>query len=70
MTRPVPRTLRGPVVRLPVVVGDSDTVGHRPRYAEIVHRAGGTGLAGASVLRGIEDFGALRQHHTGRTPAP
>ena len=61
-----PRTLDGPAQRLTVVVGESDVVGHRPVYAEIVHRAHRAGLAGAAVFRGIEGFGASRQIHTNR----
>ena len=66
MSRDAPRTLDGPARRLTVVVGESDVVGHRPLYGEIVHRAHAAGLAGASVFRGIEGFGASRQIHTSR----
>ena len=61
-----PRTLSGPAQRLTIVVGESDVLGHRPVYAEIVHRAHAAGLAGAAVFRGIEGFGASRQIHTNR----
>lgn len=64
--RSPPRTLQGPAQRLTVIVGESDVVGHRPLYAEIVHRAHAAGLAGASVFRGIEGYGASRQVHTSR----
>jgi len=66
MSREAARTLSGPARRLTVVVGESDVVGHRPLYGEIVHRAHAAGLAGASVFRGIEGFGASRQIHTNR----
>ncbi len=56
--------LRGPAQRLTVIVGESDTVGHRPLYTEIVHRAHAAGLLGASVFRGIEGFGATGRVHT------
>jgi PII-like signaling protein len=59
-------TLEGPVQRLTVIVGESDTVGHRPVYTEIVHRAHAAGLVGASVFRGIEGFGATGLVHTTR----
>ena len=58
--------LRGPARRLTVFVGESDTVGHKPLYTEIVHRAHAAGLMGASVFRGIEGFGATQHIHTSR----
>jgi uncharacterized protein len=58
--------LQGPAQRLTVIVGESDTVGHRPLYTEIVHRAHEAGLIGASVFRGIEGFGASGRVHTTR----
>ncbi|WP_413450579.1 DUF190 domain-containing protein [Georgenia sp. 1P01AC] len=39
------------LLRLTVLVGESDQWHHRPVYAEIVHRARDAGLAGASVPR-------------------
>lgn len=43
------------------------TTWHRkPVYSEIVHRAHKAGLAGASVFRGIEGFGASSLIHTSR----
>jgi PII-like signaling protein len=59
-------TLQGPAQRLTVIVGESDTVGHRPLYTEIVHRAHVAGLAGASVFRGVEGYGASSRVHTTR----
>ncbi|MBH1933025.1 DUF190 domain-containing protein [Streptomyces sp. AV19] len=56
-------------LRLTVCVGESDTAGAshgRPLYSEIVHRAHRAGLAGASVFRGIEGFGASSRVHTAR----
>jgi PII-like signaling protein len=58
--------LHAPAQRLTVIVGESDTVGHRPLYTEIVHRAHTAGLLGASVFRGIEGFGATSRVHTTR----
>ena len=60
------RRLHGAARRLTVLVAESDRVGHRPLYTEIVHRAHAAGLAGATVLRGIEGFGASQQIHTSR----
>ena len=59
-------TLRGPAQRLTIIVGESDTVEHRPMYTEIVHRAHAAGLAGASVFRGVEGYGAGSRVHTTR----
>lgn len=50
--------LSGRALRLTVVLGESDTYRHHPAYHEIVLRARGAGLAGASVYRGVEGFGA------------
>lgn len=58
--------LHGPALRLSVFVGESDQWHHRPLYHEIVHRAHVAGLAGASVLRGIEGYGASNHIHTTR----
>ncbi len=58
--------LTGRALRLTVFVGEHDTRHHKPLYAEIVHRAHAAGLAGASVFRGIEGFGASSLIHTSR----
>ncbi|MGW1374357.1 DUF190 domain-containing protein [Streptomyces sp. NPDC002446] len=55
-----------PALRLTVLVGEQELWHHRPLYAEIVHRAHAAGLAGASVFRGIEGFGATSVVHTQR----
>ncbi|MFF9457495.1 DUF190 domain-containing protein [Streptomyces flaveolus] len=58
--------LTGSALRVTVLVGENDTWHHRPLYSEIVHRAHRSGLAGASVFRGIEGFGASSLIHTTR----
>lgn len=58
--------LSGAAVRLTIMVGESDQWHHRPLFSEIVHRAHAAGLAGATVLRGIESFGASSRIHTTR----
>jgi uncharacterized protein len=58
--------LHGTAKRLTVFIGESDHHHHRPLYVEIVHRAHAAGLAGATVLRGHEGFGASRHVHTTR----
>lgn len=59
-------SLTGRALRLTVYIGEDDTWHHRPLYSEIVHRAHASGLAGASVFRGIEGFGASSRIHTSR----
>jgi uncharacterized protein len=59
-------SLRGPALRLTVYIGEDDRYHHRPLSTEIVHRAHAAGLAGASVVRGCEGFGASSRIHTSR----
>jgi uncharacterized protein len=49
---------------LRIFVGESDKVGHRPLYEEIVLKAREQGLAGATVLRGVMGFGKHSILHT------
>jgi PII-like signaling protein len=61
-----PRPLSRRARRLTVYLGEADTWHHKPLYTELVHRAHAAGLAGASVLRGIEGFGSSSRIHTSR----
>lgn len=58
--------LRGSALRLTVLVDEDDQWHHRPVFTEIVHRARLSGLAGATVFRGIEGYGATNVVHTAR----
>jgi len=58
--------LTGSAKRLTVFVGEHDTHEHHSVAEEIVHRAHAAGLAGATVFRGIEGFGASNHLHTTR----
>ncbi|GAA2024022.1 hypothetical protein GCM10009839_22220 [Catenulispora yoronensis] len=58
--------LSGPSRRLSIFIGESDQYRHAPLYHEIVARARDAGLAGASVFRGIEGYGATSRIHTTR----
>ena len=51
---------------LRVFVGESDRWHGKPLYQAIVERVREEGLAGATVLRGIEGFGADSRLHTAR----
>ena len=58
--------LEGHQKRLTIFVGESDRHGHTPLATEIVQRAHAAGLAGASVFRGVEGYGASNHIHTTR----
>ncbi|MCX4976949.1 MULTISPECIES: DUF190 domain-containing protein [unclassified Streptomyces] len=58
--------LTGRALRVTIFIGENDTWHHKPLYTEIVHRARAAGIAGASVFRGIEGFGASSLIHTSR----
>ena len=51
---------------LRIFIGESDRWHGRPLYQAIVERVRKEGLAGATVLRGIEGFGADSHLHTSR----
>jgi PII-like signaling protein len=54
----------GKLVR--IFVGESDTWQGKPLYQAVVQRVREAGLAGATVVRGIEGFGATSRMHTTR----
>ena len=58
--------LEGHHKRLTIFIGESDRFGHTPLATELVQRAHAAGMAGASVFRGIEGFGASNHIHTTR----
>jgi len=55
---------RGKLLR--IYVGESDTWHGKPLYQAIVERVRQEGMAGATVLRGIEGFGHASRLHTAR----
>jgi PII-like signaling protein len=58
--------LTGSALRVTIFIGENGIWHHKPLYSEIVHRAHAAGLAGASVFRGVEGFGASSLIHTSR----
>jgi uncharacterized protein len=55
---------RGKLLR--IFIGESDTWHGKPLYQAIVEHVRREGLAGATVIRGIEGFGAKSHMHTAR----
>lgn len=51
---------------LRIFIGESDTWHGKPLYQAIVERARSEGVAGATVIRGIEGYGAKSRLHTAR----
>ncbi len=58
--------LEGPQKRLTIFIGESDRFGRTPLATEIVQRAHAAALAGVSVFRGVEGYGASNHIHTTR----
>jgi len=58
--------LEGDGQLLRIFVGESDRWHGKPLYEAIVERARKEGLAGATVVRGLEGFGAHSRLHTTR----
>lgn len=59
-------TLRGEAKLVRIFIGESDQWEGRPLYEALVHKARDMSLAGATVLRGIEGYGANSVVHTTR----
>lgn len=51
---------------LRIHIGEADRVRHRPLFEVLVSEARAAGLAGATVLRGIESYGASSVVHRAR----
>ncbi len=58
--------LEGEACRLSIFIGEADRHDHKSLATEIVHRAQQSGLAGATVVRGVEGFGSSNALHTTR----
>jgi len=58
--------LEGEGQLLRIFIGESDRWGGKPLYEAIVRKAREVGLAGATVLRGLEGFGAHSRIHTAK----
>lgn len=58
--------LQGEGKLLRIFIGESDRWHHKPLYEEIVQTARRMNMAGATVTRGIEGFGARSRLHTAR----
>lgn len=58
--------LEGEGTLLRIFIGESDTWHGRPLYQAIVQRLREEGVAGATVLRAIEGYGAKSHLHTAR----
>jgi len=57
-------SIQGDALLLRIYVGDADKTDHRTTYHAIVEFLRERGIAGATVLRGIEGYGAKRHLHT------
>ncbi len=52
--------------KLTIYIGDSDKHGRKPLHLAIVELLHDEGISGATVLHGIEGYGAHKQIHTTR----
>jgi uncharacterized protein len=58
--------LEGEGKLLRIFIGEADRYEHHPLFETLVLKAREMGLAGATVLRGIESFGARSHLHTAK----
>ena len=58
--------IEGPALLVRIYIGEADHWHGRPLYQAIVEVLRERGMAGATVLRGIEGFGAKAHLHTAR----
>lgn len=58
--------IEGEALLLRIFIGESDRWKGKPLYEAIVRKAREEGLAGATVLRGLEGFGASSRIHTAK----
>jgi PII-like signaling protein len=58
--------IEGEARRVRVYIGESDRWHGKPLFTAIVERCRQEGIAGATVLRGIESYGANSRIHTAR----
>jgi hypothetical protein len=58
--------LEGEGKLLRIFIGETDLWHHKPLYEAIVHKVREEGIAGATVTRGIEGFGASSHLHAAR----
>lgn len=58
--------LEGTGKLLRIFIGEDDHLGKKPLYHAIVEKAREIGMAGATVLRGVESFGAGSMIHTAK----
>jgi PII-like signaling protein len=56
----------GPALLARIYIGESDRYDGQPLYEAIVHLLRERGVAGATVLRGIEGYGRAARLHTTR----
>lgn len=53
----------GPAKRLSAYIGEADTYDGQPLYSALVAAARTAGCGGATVLRGVEGYGATSREH-------